>query len=285
MTRFLKPATSLEQQIALLRQRGLHVPDEKKAKHYLDYIGYYRLSAYMKPFQTGTEHSFRVGTAFDDVLDLYVFDRHLRLHLMDGLERIEIALRSVMNNCLSSQFGAHWYLERGIFNSALDYPEMLERLRSEMGYQSRRKRETFISHYLNTYTEPPDPPGWMMIQTLSMGSVSRMFEDLQTEHQKPIALMFGMDHRVLISVLHSLAYVRNLCAHHSRLWNREFRIQPMIPKQLAKTFKGPSNRLGIVLILMEMILLQISPETAWKEGLDTLLQKHPKIHKKSMGLT
>ena len=71
-----------------LADRGLIIPDRGRALRYLRHIGYYRLSPYTIPFQQGgTEHLLRDGTSFDDVLDLYVFDRALRLLVMDALER------------------------------------------------------------------------------------------------------------------------------------------------------------------------------------------------------
>jgi abortive infection bacteriophage resistance protein len=124
----------------------------------------------------------------------------------------------------------------------------------------------------------------MMIQTLSMGTVSKLFEDLETRYQKQIASKFGLDHTVLMSALHSLAYIRNLCAHHSRVWNRELRIRPKIPKQMAHRLQGPSNRLGAVILIIECLLASVSPDSHWRQGLDALLRKHPDVSRKAMGL-
>lgn len=284
MTKFQKPSLGIEEEISLLRNRGLLIPDPDKARHYLQYIGYYRLSGYMRPFQSLPDHTFKPGTDFDKILDLYIFDRKLRLHLLDALERIEISLRAVLNDALSVQLGTHWYLEKNAFRKSVDHPELLERLREEMGYKSRRKRETFIAHYLDIYTDPTDPPGWMMIQTLSLGSVSRLYEELNTPYQKAIASKFDLDHIILISALHALSYLRNLCAHHSRVWNREFRIKPKIPRHKASTFTGPIDRLSAMIVIIDLLLACIAPESIWKDSLNKLLDEHPNVHKKSMGL-
>ena len=95
--KFTKPATSITDQLALLRRRGMVIDDEASARHYLQHISYYRLRAYWLTYETPAaagDHAFRPGTRFEDVLALYVFDRQLRLLVMDAIERVEVALRA-----------------------------------------------------------------------------------------------------------------------------------------------------------------------------------------------
>jgi len=89
---YLKAALSFPDQLAQLQQRGLHVTDPDRALHWLRRVSYYRLSAYFLPFKNG--ESFRPGTEFNDVAGLYIFDRKLRLLVLDAIERIEVALRT-----------------------------------------------------------------------------------------------------------------------------------------------------------------------------------------------
>ena len=93
--KYNKPPTTYEQQIELLERRGMQVTDKPRAQHYLSHINYYRLGAYWLPFEANHDgHSFRKGTSFEQVLDLYVFDRELRLLVMDGIERVEVSVRT-----------------------------------------------------------------------------------------------------------------------------------------------------------------------------------------------
>lgn len=95
---FTKPSTTYDQQIAILRQRGMHVDDEEVAKFYLQHLNYYRLSAYWLPFEVNhNPHQFHSGTRFKDALNLYVFDRSLRLLVLDAIERIEVSSRKLYN--------------------------------------------------------------------------------------------------------------------------------------------------------------------------------------------
>ena len=93
-TSYNKPAFNLEEQLDLLKSRGLDIPQPERALHYLKFIGYYRLSGYCLFYQEKPSHSFKHGTTFDAVLDLYIFDRQLRLLVMDAMERIEVAVRA-----------------------------------------------------------------------------------------------------------------------------------------------------------------------------------------------
>lgn len=96
--RFAKPPASIDQQIDLLVQRGMDVPDRQRAAHYLRHLNYYRLRGYWLPFESGIadngDHRFQAGTMFEHVLERYVFDRELRLLVMDAIERIEVSVRT-----------------------------------------------------------------------------------------------------------------------------------------------------------------------------------------------
>ena len=97
--KYEKPPLAIEKHIDLLKSRGLTITNLEKARHYLMQIGYYRLSAYFIPFNDQNapteEHKFSQGTDFQDILDLYMFDRELRLILLDGLREIEIAVKNI----------------------------------------------------------------------------------------------------------------------------------------------------------------------------------------------
>lgn len=110
---FDKPPLGLDDLVERLAERGLDVLDRDRARRYLRHIGYYRLSPYTIPFQQGGPgHLLRDGTPFDDLLDLYTFDRTLRLLVMDALERVEVAVRAAMTDHMSTAYDdPHWYLD------------------------------------------------------------------------------------------------------------------------------------------------------------------------------
>ncbi|MDP3556805.1 MAG: Abi family protein, partial [Bacteroidota bacterium] len=215
---FNKSAKTIEEQITLLRSRGLIIPDEIKARQYLSNISYYRLSSYMLPFQryNDQKHSFMPNTSFDNILNLYVFDRQLRLLIFDEIERIEIAFRCQIIYKYSLSGGNNWYEEIGYFYNAFHFNKFQVQVNSELSLS----KEVFIQHYKTKYSSPVNPPAWMSLEILSFGQLSKMFKNLRTSAQKKeIGNHFSIHHEVLNSWVESLTYVRNLCAHHSRIWN------------------------------------------------------------------
>ena len=92
---FTKPAKTFDEQCDLLIARGMRVPDKEKAVYYLSHISYYRLVAYWLPYETSRDpHQFAEGVCFDTVLSHYLFDRQLRLLLLDAIERFEVSFRT-----------------------------------------------------------------------------------------------------------------------------------------------------------------------------------------------
>lgn len=302
MSAFDKPALTPDGHLARLRQRGLLIPDEDRALHYLANISYYRLSAYARRFYVPneTEHRFIANTSFDDVLRLYVFDRELRLLLLDAIERIEVALRAQLTNTLGEHHGPHGYLDAAIFDDRYDHAWLLNKLREE---SSARNAEAFIEHYRQKYiTAPVQPPIWMALELLTFKTVSVMFGQLRLSADiQRIARHFGWPHPVLRSWFRSLSDLRNLCAHHMRVWNREFGSRPVMPKRPPHDWPAlpevipcgspkhpkqqlhPQRRLYMQLVVIESLMRVVCPESRWAERLVRLLDANPGVSRPHMG--
>ena len=159
--KFCKPPLTVPGQLNLLKSRGMVVADEARAVRVLQNINYYRLRAYWLPFEapelSGTaegEHLFKPGTDFDAVVSLYVFDRKLRLLLLEAIERVEIAIRTHWAQVLADKYGAHAYLDPGVFHNLSMHCICLSSLDEEL----IRSKETFVQHYRAKYTQPARPP-------------------------------------------------------------------------------------------------------------------------------
>lgn len=129
MIEFTKVPKEPKELVELLRQRGLVVRDAQRAERYLSTIGYYRLSGYFAPFECEKD-TFCHEVEFQDVLNLYIFDRKLRLHIMDAIERIEIAIRSVLSHVLCMRYGSHWYLNKDnkVFKDTFNHQILIKTL-------------------------------------------------------------------------------------------------------------------------------------------------------------
>jgi len=284
--RFAKPPTTYDQQIDQLLQRGMEIPDRDQARHYLAHLNYYRIGAYWLPFEAdhGT-HTFHPGTRFDQVLDLYVFDRELRLLVLDAIERFEVSLRTQWAYQLAHGYGSHAYLDASLFRDPRQYARMLDGLKEEI----HRSHETFISHYLKIYTNPPLPPIWAVCEVMSLGQLSKWYGMLK--HRKvrnAIAKVYGLDETILSSFTHHLTIIRNLCAHHSRLWNRSFGFTMKLPRSglpaLLKGFNAQQpKKIYNTLVMLEFLMSSISPAHHWKQRLFTLFEDHPAANPQAMG--
>jgi abortive infection bacteriophage resistance protein len=227
-------------------------------------------------------HEFAPGSKFEDVIERYNLDRHLRLILFDAIERIEIALRTKLISHLSLSFGPFWYLDQSIFTDSNKHQEHLINLMREYGYS----KEIFIKDHKIRH-QGTDPEAWKIMEIASMGTLSKFYKNLN--HQLPeksiIAKEMGLNlHSELSSWLESIVYVRNIVAHHSRLWSRNMVKQPidelnnpigewlgfdLLPVQRKKPF----------LIITSMVFMcnKVTPNHQIKSKIVALLLEAPQL--------
>ncbi|MBZ9539788.1 Abi family protein [Modicisalibacter tunisiensis] len=274
--RFNKPPLTHDAQLDLLIQRGLTVPDRQRALHYLRHLNYYRLGAYWLPFEADHQtHLFRPGTALDDVLNLYIFDREFRLLVMDAIERIEVSIRTDWAYHMAHTHGPHCHLDRSLFKPAWRYEERRHSLEKEV----QRSQETFIRHLREKYDEPL-PPIWALVEVMTFGQLSQWLANTrQRRDRNAVAREYDFDESVLCSVLHHLSTVRNLCAHHARLWNREFTLLPKLPSKrpqplVGSLHNGDNRKIYNTLTLMAYLMDAVNPRHHWRERLIQLIDQH-----------
>lgn len=286
--KFEKPAVSIQDQIELLKRRGMIIADEARAQHYLGVISYYRLRAYWLPFEVPAanngDHAFRDGTAFDDVLTLYIFDRELRLLVLDAIERVEVALRGQWAHHMAMKHGPHGYLDQGHYAHIGRHASAVAALEKEFN----RSRDTFASHYRDKYTSPKLPPVWMAAEVMSFGLLSKFYSDLKLRRErKAIAAPFALDEKVVTSFAHHISHVRNICAHHGRLWNKRFTVKmtvPQYPAKLPVAMRDANPRyLHNTLVMLDYLLALIAPDNEWKKRLVALIDGCPLADPASMG--
>ena len=275
--KFNKPFLSFEQQALLLSQRGLIL--ENDTVHYLQHLNYYRLSGYWIPFQEDNKtHRFKPDVRFSNVLNLYFFDRELRLLLLDAIERIEISIRTQWAHYFAELSGSHAHLEQSLSRNGEWHVKNIAQLQKELA----RSDELFIKHYQTTYTVPDKPPIWVVCEVMSFGLLSKWLKSMKpSEPCTKIARAYQLDYDVLVSFIEYLAYLRNLCAHHNRVWNRKttktIKIPRSKPSELISSFnKEPLSlrKLHNPLVMVIHLLKVICPDNHFKNRLITLMEKH-----------
>lgn len=279
---YQKLPTSFVDQVALLQSRGLIVPDTAKAEFYLSQLNYYRFAAYCLPFEANHQtHQFTANTRFDDVLNLYVFDRELRLLMLDAIERFEVSLRTQMAYHLSHNHQtAHPHLQADIFHSPLAYGNCITKLAGEV----KRSREEYIKHLTQKYEEEL-PPIWACVELMTMGQLSHWFANIKKRaDRQAICQGYGLDERTIESFCKHLTLIRNYSAHHARLWNRDFTVTMALPKTaptdlLQSFWQLPANdrrlrKLYNGLVMLAYLMDRISGQHHWKQRLVQLTNQH-----------
>ncbi|MBE7376387.1 Abi family protein [Pseudomonas lopnurensis] len=315
MRTFDKPAIDIGEQIALLNARGLQIQDEARARHFLEAVSFFRLTPYMRPFQVvdDPQHGFRTGAGFRSLTRLYDFDRRLRLLTMDAVERVEVAARAVISNHMGPSRGVHWYLNARVFKHKYDHQRLLNTVREKQERALRdyerecenidrlsnderkshlkrqRAHESYARHYPLTYREPELMPGWAMVEELTLGDLSHLYAGLAHDSdRKAIARRLNLVAPLMESWLHTLTTIRNICAHHARLWNRELGIRPKLPEKPGFAWPehlktGTHKRMYPVLSILNHMMRQTSPHTSWDKRLHELLAEFPEVDLRAMG--
>jgi len=289
MARFTKVSLTIPQKIAHLQAAGMVIPDVQLAEHWLRHVSYYRLSAYWLPFENPKGQNgprFQAGTQFNTVVDLYQFDRQLRLLALDAIEHVEVAIRGGWAYALAHQGGPHGYLNAALYADRKQFHDNFSRLVRDVG----NSPETYIDHYRRSYDQPAMPPVWMVAEMMSLGQLSRWLSSLRSRPlRNQIAAPLGLSEKVLVPLIKHLSTVRNTCAHHGRLWNRGFLIRfglPQKPADLVATLEPPGQGPALLyntLVLINFLLTRIDPGSTWKDELKALLATHPTGNLPAMG--
>ena len=246
-----KPHATYPERVAVLRSRGLECPDEAVAIELLKTVGYYRLSAYVYPFrllldagdqrQQSPTHfrseQIRSGTTLEMVEQLWLFDRRLRLLVLDAVETIEVGLRSRIGYRLGERdiFGhlnprslnetaCGRAARRPTFDIRTVHDEWLSLYRRAV----HAAKEDFIRHNVHKYNEIPI---WIALEVLTFGNTVMLFNLMRQEDQTALARELDLKGGSLLGGwLETVNYVRNVAAHHARLWNRTTTLKVRRPK-------------------------------------------------------
>ncbi len=277
--KYTKPPLTFQEQVELLKSRGLIIRDKAETITILQNINYYRLSAYFPPFQTEKD-IFKEGTTLDNVLCLYEYDRRLQNLILEAVAGIEISVRTQLAYHLAHNYGTFGYINSGNFYHYFDHFHWLARIRENIG----RSHEIFVKHFRNKYTSETDLPVWMVCEVISFGQISQLCRGLKKKDRQAISKShFGIDHILMTSWLHTIVYVRNLCAHHSRVWNRILAIKPIRNKKDREWDGVRNDKIFAVFLIIKNLTRFCGNWNEWSGKLLTLLGEFPNIDVARMG--
>jgi abortive infection bacteriophage resistance protein len=257
---YSKKFLPINDQLNLLRSRGLYVSDETKAEMWLGTIGYYRLSGYFHPFLSGGQEvvpkdadaekpldTFVPGTRFEEIVEIYLWDSRLRKLMLTYLEPVEIKLKTEIALKLGVR-SPYAHLEPKYLHG-----NFTKKVSSQSGLSPHQmwvfkhiqkiadSSEQFVPHFREKYEG--QIPIWVAVELMDFGGAGKLLQGMSHDDRSEIALAFGAPTpRVLDNWMAHLNQVRNISAHHSRLWNRKIQVVP--------SFKG----IGDVSVLAKHLL-------------------------------
>ncbi|SEH79362.1 Abortive infection bacteriophage resistance protein [Rhizobium tibeticum] len=291
-----KPHLPVPQQRALLESRGLLIADPAKAEEYLQRIGYYRLSAYWYPFRKIEKQAdgsyklgdhFKDGTDFGHVTALYAFDKTLRLLALDALERIEVSIRTEVALCLGSHDPTGHRdpkkLDKRFTTPGTGFQNSKhDGWLKQLDDRAASSKEEFANHFRSKYPNS-HMPIWIAVELLDFGPLSHLLAGMRYADLQTISKSYGgLQPHLIKSWIRALCGVRNVCAHHSRLWNKPLVDQPALPRQgevpemdhLAHT-PGGNRRIYAAFSVMQTLLKLVNPRTKWAERLKAHMATFP----------
>lgn len=275
---YTKNPISINRQIDLLEEKGMIFCSKLKALRLLSIIGYYRFSGYAYSFRNRLDNSsFMEGTSFEQVYSIYEFDRNLKLILFKQLAKIEIAFRTLIINEFSlGTESIFWFAELANFSDEEEHTKFLAKLKEEID----NSQEDFIFHFKKTYSDTY-PPSWIALQLISFGALVKLYRNFKNvELADNVARAFGCESTErFISWINTLVYLRNICGHHSRLWNLSIKKRPLAYHFGNKSKKWDNQTIYYSVCVVAYLLHSIYPENDFKDDLIDLFHSNTYVNK------
>ncbi|TFD26642.1 Abi family protein [Cryobacterium lyxosi] len=281
----MKNALNLAEQVALLRTRGLVMGDDDAtstaARLFLYGTNYYRFSGYARYFQIAPgrgDDRYRAGTSFAQIRDLYEFDLQLSRLLFDGLAEIEVVFRGRFAYELATRLTTPCdYLDRPTYLQEFTQngTDLRERLVEKISRELERSKEPFISHHIKKGKRVPI---WAAVEALSFGTLSQMFDLIENVAVvDAVGKSLSLPRTIAPGTFHSLAVLRNICAHHGRIWNRvPARAVPVRQVLVRERLQNVDNRSAFAWAVVVADLVDTIRKTAtYSAALYDFLDEYP----------
>ena len=267
---YLNQPAGVNEQLQTLQKRGMIIDDYPFAKDFLEEVYFHRFLSYSVPFfDLGDKYCYKSGTTFQDVVKVYEFDSQLRSMILEAIEKIEISVRTQFIN-LSWKYGSHFYLNHKLFRDHKLLNDSIERIQ----YQLKAGHDLLVTDYYHRYQDPDMPPIWIAIELTSIGQLSKWLMNLKNIADKEaVAKRYEIHYSVLQAILDNLTMIRNHSAHHTRIWNRSFKLECIIDERhlVLSNALCDGSRIYSVLLLITYILKTLGIEQPFFKKLKNLI--------------
>ena len=280
----MKPAKTFNEQISILRSRGLIIADDKRASNFLARVNYYRFSGYAKLFYKSKDQ-FEVGTKIEDIIGIYYFDCELRNLLNEIMADIEISLRTQIAYNLGLNVGAVSYADASLYENKDNFNKMMEVFNDE---RNRKCRDPMVSHY----SLEEHLPIWVVVEIVSLGTLSKLFSNLKPVYRKLICnnSYYSYYHVFFENYMSIATTLRNRIAHRERIYGKYFPKAPMLNKSDKQILNennlkinGSQSTLFMYMLCIKHLLLNKSRNRYFANKLEKILKKYPMAKLENIG--
>lgn len=277
------PPLDISKQIDNLEEKGLLFRDKTYVAEYLNDISYFRLiKAYDRDFKS-KNGSYCSNTYFDDILDLYFFDSNLKQLIFPLIEIVEINLRCRIVNYFSIKYGSFGYEDCANFYNSKFHSDFIDAIEKK----KKDSKAPFVKNFINTY-DPAKVPFYALVELFDFGMLSMFLNNMKYSDRNEIALTYQLNYgskkgEFLSSWIRSISYVRNICAHHGRLYDFDLQFQPKLLDEDSRK-KIQNNKIFCILVCIKRLLPK--NKSHWIEFIDrisALLKKYSKLDKSKIG--
>lgn len=273
-----KEFKTIDEQLEILRSRGLTINDEAQARDFLLHNNYYRISGYSLTLRKND--IFSKSATFQNIVDIYHFDHELRHILLQYLEVIEVQMKSIYTYEFTKVHGPTGYLNGAFFTNQTRHQELIDK--ADQQKTQRLPHEAYLKHFVNNLQQ--DIPLWAYVDLLTISDISFLYSISEQSIKDSVAHTFGLTmskgSSILGSYMHSMTIIRNLCAHGSRIYNRLFEQKPSLNKRekalLIKNSNGELDNAhfyGFLLIMKR--ILPADKFIGLKKSIIALTKKYP----------
>lgn len=241
------PLNAAAEGLALLRRRGVLIEDPASAAPLVARLGAIRLSALRLPEEG--------PIAIEELLARHELEHGLRVAILDAAGVVELALRAGLGGSLAFAYGPRWHEAPGAFHHGFDLAGL--------------KRH--VAKALHRAEDPKGPAA----EALPLGAWSMLFDQLRDKGlQREVAAPFGLHPKVLASWLHALSYLRNMAAHHERLWGRRLTITPRVVRAYRDALE-PNQAPYAGFVMLQALVRPLEGHDRWAKRLQAEWQRRP----------
>lgn len=287
---------SIDGHIRHLRDKGMLFPEMGAAISLFSRVSYSRLKYYWQDLIDSDSDDFQEGTSFQAVIERYSFDHKFRVILFDAIEMIEVALRAKIIDFMSRAAGnGLWYIDASLFENEQRHRDFVLDLKNEFDRSTEPFATKYISEHRNWDYEElagDNPDAWLIIEVATFGTLSKMYKNLKSQlpQRSAIANDFGLySAKDFSNWIEVISLMRNIIAHHSRLWNRSFGKQIVEPKGKRNIWlngeltKLQKNKPYAVACAIAYLCRSINTQQEFTESLKKLCDEYPNIQLSKYG--